>query len=100
MQKYDIIFLDRDGIINQDLGYVFQRQHFKLVDGVETFLQFAKKNCHHLIIITNQSGIGRGYYTKNDFYKLTDYMLELFAKKKKKFFLVMCYFALIIQHLR
>lgn len=73
-------FFDRDGIINIDHGYIYKIDDFTFCDGIfELMRAFAKKE-FALFIVTNQSGIGRGYYSENDFTKLTSWMLEEFAK--------------------
>jgi D-glycero-D-manno-heptose 1,7-bisphosphate phosphatase len=78
------IFLDRDGVINRDDDYVHKKEDFYFMDGVfETLLIFSKLG-FTLFIITNQSGIARGYYTKNDFEILTDWMLKKLADKDIK----------------
>ena len=72
-------FLDRDGVINIDRGYVCRREDFAFVPGVLTgarqlhALQFA------LVVITNQSGIGRGLYDEAAFQDLTSWMKQQFA---------------------
>ncbi|WP_416652579.1 D-glycero-beta-D-manno-heptose 1,7-bisphosphate 7-phosphatase [Candidatus Pseudothioglobus sp. Uisw_086] len=75
-----IIFLDRDGVINAEVGYLFKIQNFKFIDGVfeacVNFLQLGYK----IIIVSNQSGISRGYYTESDYQKLTQWMLTQFNK--------------------
>ena len=74
------IFLDRDGIVNIDYGYVHSVDKFVFNDGIFDLIKlFIKKN-YLIYIITNQSGIGRGYYTLEDFLNLTEFMLEEFAK--------------------
>ena len=60
------IFLDRDGVIIADCGYVYRRADIVLLDGVATQLQALKQRGYLLIIITNQSGVGRGYYGHSD----------------------------------
>ena len=72
------IFLDRDGVINKEVGYLFRISDFEFIEGVfDACLHF-----HHLgykiIIISNQSGIARGYYNENDYLKLTEWMLDQF----------------------
>ena len=70
------IFLDRDGIINVDHSYVHQQEHFEFCEGIFKTLQHFLSLDYQLFIVTNQSGIGRGYYTQEDFEKLTSWMLE------------------------
>ena len=65
------IFLDRDGVINENFGYVSKWSDFKFIDGSIEALQLLTKNKFKIIIVTNQSGIARGYYTVNDFETLT-----------------------------
>lgn len=77
----NVVFLDRDGVINEDYGYVHCKKKFIFKDGIfETLLHLRSLN-FNLIIITNQSGIGRNYYKESDFLKLNQWMLnELKAK--------------------
>ena len=74
------IFLDRDGVINEDSGYVSKVENFKFIDGVFEALKGFKKLGFLLIIVTNQSGIGRGFYSLEDFENLNKFMLDEFAK--------------------
>lgn len=60
------VFLDRDGTINVDYGYVYQYDKFVFIDGVIEALKRFQELGYLLIIITNQSGIARGYYTEED----------------------------------
>jgi D-glycero-D-manno-heptose 1,7-bisphosphate phosphatase len=74
------LFLDRDGVINLDNSYVCTPEDFCFMDGIiETLMYFQDKG-YLLIIITNQSGIGRGYYTEARFHTLTEWMLRQFAE--------------------
>lgn len=74
------LFLDRDGVINHDTNFVYKISDFKFIDGIfETCLHF-QNNGYMIFIITNQSGISRGYYTENDFQILTNWMIEEFNK--------------------
>jgi len=75
------IFLDRDGVINEDKGFIKKIKDFDIFQGVFQALKQFQEKGFKLIIITNQSGIGRGYYTEQDFHKLTDYILDLFKKQ-------------------
>jgi len=75
------IFLDRDGIINIDKSYVYKKEDFEFYDGVFKTLRHFQSLGYILIIITNQSGIGRGYYTEEDFQKLMAWVKDEFKKQ-------------------
>ena len=79
MQK--ALFLDRDGTINVDYGYVYQIEKFQLITDIFELCQKAQEKGYLIIVITNQSGIERGYYTLNDFKILTEYMIKIFKEK-------------------
>jgi len=68
------IFLDRDGVINEDHGYVSAVDDFMFIDGVIEALQKFKEKGYLLVIITNQSGIARGYFSEDQFNTLTEWM--------------------------
>ncbi len=74
------LFLDRDGTINVDYGYVYQPEKFELIDGITELCLRAQEKGYLIIVITNQSGIARGYYTDNDFQKINQYMIEIFNR--------------------
>jgi len=74
-------FLDRDGVINIDKGYVHKIEDFEFKEGIFKLLKLLQQKGFKLFIVTNQSGIGRGYYTIKDFEKLTEYMLNEFGRK-------------------
>jgi len=76
------LFLDRDGIINVDHGYVYKMSDFEFVEGIFELCQKAQQLNYKIIIITNQSGIARGYYTESDFNQLTTWMKAEFLKNK------------------
>ena len=80
--KKKALFLDRDGIINIDHGYVCRVEDFEFVDGIFDFIKLFLDNGFLLFIVTNQSGIGRGYYGKKNFLDLTEWMLKEFKKEK------------------
>ncbi len=77
------IFLDRDGTLVHDEGYVYKIEDFKLLPNVIEALELLKDN-FKLFIITNQSGIGRGYYTKEDFLKFNNHLIEELEKNNIK----------------
>ena len=74
------VFLDRDGTINEEINYLHEPEKFKLLpnalEGVKQFQDMGFR----IVIITNQPGIGFGYYSKEDFYKVNKKMLSEFSK--------------------
>jgi D,D-heptose 1,7-bisphosphate phosphatase len=72
------LFLDRDGTINVDYGYVYQKERFDFIDGVFELCRKARRLGYLIVIATNQSGIERGYFTEADFEALTAWTLERF----------------------
>ena len=70
------IFLDRDGTINVEKNYLYRIEDFEFLPGVIDALKLLQTAGFLLIIITNQSGIARGYYTVDDFQKLNNWMLK------------------------
>jgi D-glycero-D-manno-heptose 1,7-bisphosphate phosphatase len=81
LAKSRALFLDRDGVINIDKSYVSKIEDFEFCDGVFEVLKKFQKMGFLLIIVTNQSGIGRGYYTDEDFATLTAWKLDEFKKR-------------------
>lgn len=80
-KKNRAIFLDRDGTINKDKKYLFRVHDFEFLPGVIPALRKAQEAGYLLIIITNQSGIARGYYGIEEFEKLNLWMLKELKKK-------------------
>lgn len=70
------VFLDRDGVINKDKGYVHAIKDFEFIEGIFELLRGFQDKGYSLIVITNQAGIGRGYYTEGDFDRLNRWMLS------------------------
>ena len=79
MSSVKAAFLDRDGVINIDHAYVHAPEEFQFIDGVFEGCRLLQKAGYLLIIATNQSGIGRGYYSEADFEKLCVWMKKRFA---------------------
>lgn len=73
------LFLDRDGVINVDHPYVHTRDRFEFIDGIFDLCRAARAYGRRIVVVTNQAGIGRGYYTEADFHALTDWMCGVFA---------------------
>jgi len=78
------VFIDRDGTINVEKGYVHKVADFELIPGAEEALQLLTKAGVKIYIVTNQAGIAKGLFTEADFHRLTDYMLDCFCKKSIK----------------
>jgi len=70
-------FLDRDGVINIDSGYVGRWEDFHFVPGIFELLHRLMADGYLLVIVTNQSGIARGMFTENDYLRLTEKYLEV-----------------------
>ena len=82
--KKRALFLDRDGIINVDHGYVYKIESFEFSEGIFDLIKLFTDAGYIIFIVTNQSGIGRGYYSEEDFTTLTNWMIEKFNDKNIK----------------
>lgn len=78
-------FFDRDGTINIDKHYLYRIEEFEFFSGVPQVLSELKKKGYLLILITNQSGIARGYYTIAQMQKLHGYMQDELKKYNAEF---------------
>jgi D-glycero-D-manno-heptose 1,7-bisphosphate phosphatase len=74
------IFLDRDGVINKETGYLHKIEDFKFINGVFEACQHYEQLGYKIVIVTNQSGISRGHYSEDDFRNITDWMITQFNK--------------------
>ena len=79
--KNKAVFLDRDGTINIDKDYIYKVSDFEFIPGAVEALKLLQDAGYLLIIITNQSGIARGYYTEEDYEKLNDWMIKTLAEQ-------------------
>ena len=68
--KNKALFLDRDGVINKNLGYVFSMKNFIWLKNVKKAIKYAYTRKYLIIVVTNQSGVARGLYSENDIKKL------------------------------
>ena len=73
------LFLDRDGVINVDHGYVHRIEDFEFIPGIFELCRAARALDHKLVVVTNQAGIARGLYAEPDFHALTAWMKQRFA---------------------
>jgi len=76
-----VIFLDRDGVINKEVGYLHKIEDFEFIGGVFDACLYFQSIGYQIIIVTNQSGIERGYYSENDFHTVNNWMLEQFKDR-------------------
>ncbi len=81
MKLSKALFLDRDGVINKDKNYLYKIDDFEFIEGIFEVCKFFQDKGFMIFVITNQSGIGRGYYSEDDFLKLTKWMIEEFKNK-------------------
>jgi D-glycero-D-manno-heptose 1,7-bisphosphate phosphatase len=75
------LFLDRDGVVNEEIGYLSQPEQVRFMPGIFDLCRRAQTLGYRLIIVTNQAGIARGYYTEEDFHSLMQWMRAEFARK-------------------
>ncbi|TXG79830.1 MAG: HAD-IIIA family hydrolase, partial [Thermomicrobiales bacterium] len=74
------LFLDRDGVINVDHGYVHRQDNFEFVDGIFDLVEEARRRSFLVVVVTNQAGIGRGYYSEEDFWRLMEWVGSEFER--------------------
>lgn len=81
MKRKKALFLDRDGVINHEVGYLSRKEDVRFVDGIFSLCSTARSLGYRLIIVTNQAGIARGFYTESDFQDLMVWMREQFQQR-------------------
>lgn len=75
------LFLDKDGVINVNHGYVCSTERTDFIDGIFQLCRFAKARDWLLVVVTNQAGIARGYYTEDQFVVYMDWVRQTFAAR-------------------
>jgi len=75
------VFLDRDGTINREIHYLHEPEKFELLPGVIEALRSIQGMGYRLIVVTNQPGIGLGYYTKEDFFRVNLAMFKALSEQ-------------------
>lgn len=68
------IFFDRDGVLNEEVGYLWEVERFKWIDGAREAVKLCNDRGLLAVVVTNQSGIARGFYTAQDVDNLHDFM--------------------------
>ena len=74
------IFFDRDGVLNVDVGYLYKIEDFQWIDGAIEAIKYFNDKDYYVFVITNQSGVARGYYKEEDINKLHNWMNQELAK--------------------
>ncbi|HKR20595.1 MAG TPA: HAD family hydrolase [Stellaceae bacterium] len=74
------LILDRDGVINQEVGFLWQVERCRFVDGIFDLARYFVSRGYLIVVATNQSGIGRGLFTEADFRTLMDYIAAEFRR--------------------
>lgn len=82
MCKNKAVFLDRDGVVNVEQGYIHSRDHFHFQEGIFELCRAAQTLGYLLLVVTNQAGIARGYYTEAGFLDLTKWMIHKFDEQQ------------------
>jgi D-glycero-D-manno-heptose 1,7-bisphosphate phosphatase len=80
-EKKPALFLDRDGVINVEKNYLHKKEDFEFIDGIFELCKYYQDKGYILVVVTNQSGIARGYYSEIDFANLTFWMIDAFASE-------------------
>lgn len=75
------LFLDRDGVINVDHGYVYRPDDVEFMPGIFDLVRTANKFGYQVVVVTNQAGIGRGYYSEVQFHSLMEWMGNRFVEQ-------------------
>lgn len=75
------IFLDRDGVINEDLGYVYKIEDLKFIPEAIEGLKLINKLKFKIVIVTGQSGIAQGYYSEEDMNRFHEHMLQILRRE-------------------
>ena len=80
MNHRNALFLDRDGVINEDPGYVHRADDVRFIPGIFELARAAHAKAYQIVVVTNQAGIGRGYFSEAQFNALMQWMRAQFAE--------------------
>ena len=75
------VFIDRDGVIVEECNYVYRPEELRFIDGSVCALRRLTRSPYSIIIVTNQSGIARGYFTEEEYHIFTEHMLSILKKE-------------------
>lgn len=77
-----IVFLDRDGVVNEDKGYVSSPQEVVILDGAAEGIRLLNQNGLKVVVVTNQSGVARGYFSESIVQNINEYIRRTLAQNK------------------
>jgi D-glycero-D-manno-heptose 1,7-bisphosphate phosphatase len=75
------LFLDRDGVVNEEVDYLHRVDEVRFVDGIFSLCRVAMGLGYRLVVVTNQAGIARGYYSEEDFHALMEWMRDALRRE-------------------
>ena len=75
------LFLDRDGVVNIEKNYLHKVEDFEFIDDIFALCKKYQTLGYLIVVVTNQSGIARGYYSEEDFSLLTRWMVDVFDRE-------------------
>ena len=75
-----VVFLDRDGTLNEEVCYLYRPEDLHILPGVGEALRMLKEAGYRLVVVTNQAGVARGYYTEEDVRRLHLHMNRLLER--------------------
>jgi len=81
LERRRALILDRDGVVNEDSGYLHRIEDCRFVEGIFALTHAFARRHFAIVVVTNQSGIGRGLYTEADFARLMGWMRGEFARQ-------------------
>ncbi len=76
-----VIFLDRDGTMNEEVNYLYRKEDLRILEGVPEAIAALRNAGYRIVVVTNQAGVARGYYQEQDVDNLHAYLNEILALK-------------------
>ena len=84
INKKKAFFLDRDGVINKDVGYIYKKSQFKWLIGVKRAIKYLNEKKYKVIVVSNQAGVAKGYIKKKFLTELNIWINKTLSKNKAK----------------
>ena len=79
MKACPAVFFDRDGVLNEDIGYLYRQEDFHWIPGAKEAILHYNRQGYLVFVVTNQSGVARGYYQEDDVHRLHQWMQDQLA---------------------